>query len=548
MERGTQGVAMNVTDTPTEKIWELCLLATILVVAACVRFYALDQNGLSVSELSNLALCDVRGWVAMVNQFAGNSGMPPLYPTLLCQFTALTSDADFFVRALSAIAGVGLVYATYLLGKEFLSPLTGLLAAVLVATDFQTIVTNRDTALYSLFAFLCVSHSYFFCKLLLDLDNEPRPIEIGATDQRFHFAWKWTPAFPCDARMLMGFWISGVLAFYTSPVALLFFMVELPTSCLFVKNSLRRQMLQSMWTPVFIALLPWMPVLYNLGKWAMNGNLFGVQMLQEILQKIGSLLPGNPAILAMQVILLGISLLAISGIFFWRRYELKQHRFLGFVGIYIALALLALGLIKAMDFRSLLYSTCFLSIIIAEPVSFCIRKIPFPLLRNISISLIVVVIAIFLTNANANANANAKQSIYIRGSNSGFNQAVKIISADTEFMHGNKRVFISTDLFKHYLDRYGITTQNNIFSGKDNLVPIRKAIDTEHFYVLEYRGQDKDFEQDAPTFATSVEKYTVSCATRIPRFRIARFSRSAAVADMQPGDCREFLSKKGASL
>ena len=51
---------MKVTDIPTEKIWELCLLTTILVVAACVRFYALDQNGLSVSELSNLALCDVR--------------------------------------------------------------------------------------------------------------------------------------------------------------------------------------------------------------------------------------------------------------------------------------------------------------------------------------------------------------------------------------------------------------------------------------------------------------------------------------------------------
>jgi hypothetical protein len=542
MERGTQGVAMKVTDIPTEKIWELCLLTTILVVAACVRFYALDQNGLSVSELSNLALCDVRGWVAMMNQYAGNSGMPPLYPTLLCQFTALTSDADFFVRALSAMAGVGLVYATYLLGKEFLSPLTGLLAAVLVATDFQTIVTNRDTALYSLFAFLCVSHSYFFCKLLLDLDNEPRPIEIGTAGQHFHFVWKWVPVFPCDARMLLGFWISGALAFYTSPVALLFFIVELLASSLFMPPPLRRQMLQSMWVPVFVVLLPWMSALYDLSGWALSGNLFGVQALQGVVQKTSFLLPGNPEIVAVQVILLGISLLVISGFCFWRCYELKQRRFLGFVGLYIALALLALGFIKAMDFRSLLYSTCFLSIIMAEPLSFCIRKIPFRLLRNISISLIVVVVVIFLTNANA------KQGIYIRGGNSGFHQVVKIISADVEFMRGNRKVFISTDLFDHYLHRYGITSQNNILSGKEYPVAIRKVIDTEHFYVLEYRGEDKDFEQDAPAFAASVERYALSCTTRIPRFRIARFSRSAAMADTQPGDCREFLSKKGASL
>ena len=391
---------MTVTDTSPGKIWETCMLASILVIAACVRFYALDRNGLSASELSNIALCDVRGWVAMMNQFAGNSGMPPLYPTLLCQFTALTSDADFFVRALSAMAGVGLVYATYLLGKEFLSPLTGLLAAVLVATDFQTIVINRDTALYSLFAFLCVLHSYFFCKLLLDLDKGPRPIEIGTAGQHFHFVWKWVPVFPCDARMLLGFWISGALAFYTSPVALLFFVVELLASSLFMPPPLRRQMLQSMWVPIFVILLPWMPVLYDLGKWALNGNLFGVQMLQEILQKTGFLLPGNPEILAVQVILLGISLLAISGCCFWRCYKQKQHRFLGFMGIYIVLALLALGFNKAMDFRSLLYSTCFLSIIMAEPLSFCIRKIPFTLLRNISISLIVVVIVVFLTSAN----------------------------------------------------------------------------------------------------------------------------------------------------
>jgi 4-amino-4-deoxy-L-arabinose transferase-like glycosyltransferase len=534
---------MTVTDTsPGKKIWETCVLASILVVAACVRFYALDQNGLSASELSSIALCDVQGWVAMVNQFAGNSGMPPLYPTLLCQITALTSDADFFVRALSAMAGVGLVYATYLLGKEFLSPLTGMLAAVLVATDFQTIVINRDTALYSLFAFFCVLHSYFFCKLILDLDKEPRPIEIGTAGQRFNIVWKWIPAFPCDARMLLGFWISGVLAFYTSPVALLFFMVEWLASCLFIEKNMRRQMLQSMWAPVFIALLPWMPVLYDLGKWALKGNLFGVQTVQEILQKTGFLLPGNPAILTVQVILLGISLLAISGFCFWRCYELKQRRFLGFVGMYIVLAPLALGFIKAMEFHSLLYSTCFLAIAMAEPTSFCIRKIPFPWLRNTFVTLAVVVIVVYLTSANV------KQKIYLRGGDNGFNQVAKIISADVEFMRGNRKVFISTDLFDHYLHRYGITSQNNILSGKDNPVPIRKAIDTEHFYVLEYRGQDKDFEQDAPAFATSVEQYTVSCTTRIPRFRIARFSISAAMADRQPGDCREFLSIKGSSL
>src|SRR6478735_7974018 len=226
---------MDVTGSTAEKLRDLCALTIILVVAAIARFYSLDQNSLSATELSNFLACDVRGWFSMVAYYLGNSGMPPAYPTLLCQFTDWTSSADFFARGLSALAGTVSVYIAYLIGKHFFSSINGLLAAAIIATDFQMLLIDRTATVYSVLALSLALNSYFFCRLLMVRDAAiGRNVAMNITGDRWGLQWSWKPAFACDARLLLGFWLSSALAFYSSPFALILLAVELMASSFLV--------------------------------------------------------------------------------------------------------------------------------------------------------------------------------------------------------------------------------------------------------------------------------------------------------------------------
>ena len=527
---------MEVSGNTSEKLLELGLLTIILVTAACARFYSLDLEALSAGELSNLAVCDVSGWYAMVVQFAGNSGMPPVYPTLLCQFTAWTSNAEFFVRAVSSLAGVVSVYIVYLFGKHFFSATNGLLAAAVAATSFQIILVDREATLNALLALGMLIHSYCFCRLLM-LENTPtsQSIDMDIKEAGWSLQWSWKPNFVCDARFLLGFWISGALVFYTSPVSLILLITELMASVFLVAANSRSKVLRALWLPILIMMLPWMPTLYGLSKWILEGHLFGLQSLAGMTGKLHNLSPVDPAFLKIYCGLATISAVLIGIMLLKKQYRLPQKQFLYFLGLQFLTALLAIGLISVSAAQSYMYLLILALIIVVEPISFLIEKYSISNLRNGLLMLVVLAII------SSQIASNKRYKIYKINGYNGFELTARIIRDDQSFMKGNKMVFTSKGFPKYYLEKYGVISSSDYFHSEDMAEKIHNSMESKEFYYLEYSGADRGFSLEHPVFRQLTEKYKILCMTKGGGFRVTKFSGEPPQNETAP-ECRVRLS------
>ena len=523
----------------SEKIWQQWMLVTILVMAACVRFYALDQSGLSASELSNIAFCGQHEWFAMIEAYASKTGMPPAYPSLLCTVTDWFGASDFFVRSLSALAGIATVYVAYQIGRHFLSPACGLLAAAIMAVDFQLILISREASAYSLFTLCCLSNSYFFCRLMFDRNQTAVPVEMHISAGRFSTSWQFDPGYPCSAYILFGFWLSGALAYYTNPVALIFLAVELLVFLLFVERGSRYEIGRFMWVPLLVLLLPWLPKFYELRTWVWDGNLFGVSA-QGILQFTPSMLlsTGNWAIKAKIICALAsVSLITVQ--LFRGKEKLLPYKFFSLMAFWIIASALSLVLIKAVDIRSLMSAYCFLVIFIIYAVAYGIEKLPMGVVKN---SLLVLVI-FWATYYQIATNATNKI-----GGNNGFMLAAKIISADQHFMQSKKIISTNSPLFDHYLDARKIVVSNVTVLDSSKTESIKPTIENIDMYYLEYTNSNEKIENVSPVFDDLSRQYKIVCMTRIPQFRITKFSNDNSSTNDAAVDCQSYMEIKEAEL
>ncbi len=74
---------------------------------------------------------------------------------------------EWTLRLPAALGGVGLIWATYLLGKEFFTARAGFLSAVILATSMRVIWEARWAHIDMLFCFLFVLSMYFAARSLL---------------------------------------------------------------------------------------------------------------------------------------------------------------------------------------------------------------------------------------------------------------------------------------------------------------------------------------------------------------------------------------------
>ncbi|HSC74965.1 MAG TPA: glycosyltransferase family 39 protein [Pseudomonadales bacterium] len=527
---------MQATDNLSAKTWELCVLTVIMVVATCARFYSLDKLGLSASELSSLVVCDASDWLAMARQYTGTSGLPPAYPLLLCQFTEWTSNAEFFVRALSCITGVASVYVVYLLGKCFFSPASGLLAAAVVATNFQAILLDRTATLYPLLAFGMLVHSYCFCRLLMMRDDASgRKITASASGDRWSLQWHWQPAFACEARFLLGFWASGVLVFYTSTISLALLIAEFVASWFLVAASHRRQVLKSMWLPLLITMLPWLPTMAGFYKWILQGNLLGTppSVLDNLQWLVPVFYPGIKKIVTALIVVLFV-VIAVQKI----KQQQSQPQILFLVSaMFQLLAAIACALfIVASSPESYAYFRKLTTILLVYPVVLLITFIPWTIWRNIFIVMAVVSIMILQTNSNY------RFKLYDRAGESGFALVEKIVSEDQRFMAGKKEIFSNSVLFDYYFLKYGVTEKSSTLLSEEKANILRYMANDHGFYYLEFSGSDETFSHEYPVYLALSKQYKVVCLTKLPWIRVTKFSTDAAMNEDQVVDCRSYSS------
>jgi mannosyltransferase len=127
-------------------------LLGILLLAAALRFYALDGQSLWADEGNSAALASRS--LSQIARAAAQDIHPPLYYWLLHGWTFLFGTSETGLRSLSATLGVLLVALTYQVGRDLLGGRAALAAAFVAAIAPFQIYYAQEARMYMLLACL----------------------------------------------------------------------------------------------------------------------------------------------------------------------------------------------------------------------------------------------------------------------------------------------------------------------------------------------------------------------------------------------------------
>lgn len=138
------------------------ILTGILVVAALLRFWALDRQSLWLDELHTMnegspgmSFKDLFFFLTCCDQH------PPLYFFAVKLLFIVFGHTSLVARMFSAVIGVGCVWLMYLLGKELLSKRLGLIAAAITTVNYFSLLYSQEARDY-IMAFFFATLSYLF--------------------------------------------------------------------------------------------------------------------------------------------------------------------------------------------------------------------------------------------------------------------------------------------------------------------------------------------------------------------------------------------------
>lgn len=140
------------------------LLLAILWLATAIRFYRLDAQSFWNDE-GNSARLSERA-IPLIIEGTASDIHPPLYYLLLHGWRELLGDSEFGLRALSAFLGVGLVAASYGLGRGVFGRSVATVLALLVAVNPALVYYSQEARMYMLLAFWVVLAGWLLLKWL----------------------------------------------------------------------------------------------------------------------------------------------------------------------------------------------------------------------------------------------------------------------------------------------------------------------------------------------------------------------------------------------
>ena len=150
------------------RAWEVwaqrLVLALILLLAVCLRFYRLDGQSLWADEGNSAALA--LRTLPTITRDAARDIHPPLYYYVLHFWVRLFGNSEIALRSLSALAGTILVGVVYTLGRELFSIRTTVIATLVTAISPLQIHYSQETRMYILVALWSALAVLFFVKWL----------------------------------------------------------------------------------------------------------------------------------------------------------------------------------------------------------------------------------------------------------------------------------------------------------------------------------------------------------------------------------------------
>ncbi|MEK6904979.1 MAG: glycosyltransferase family 39 protein [Nanoarchaeota archaeon] len=140
------------------------ILAAILLVAAVLRFYNIEEESLWLDECFTLSYGSkpINLLVETLKKDVHPIGYYLLQHLLIDYF----GSGEMVLRILSVFFGVLSVYLTYLLGRKLFSWKEGLLAAFFVAISYTSILYSQEAKMYSMFGAFFLLSLYSFIMFL----------------------------------------------------------------------------------------------------------------------------------------------------------------------------------------------------------------------------------------------------------------------------------------------------------------------------------------------------------------------------------------------
>lgn len=147
-------------------------LITLLILSAALRFYRIDAQSLWYDEGNSARIAERS--VRLIIEGAAGDIHPPLYYLLLKLWRAIFGGGEAALRSLSALAGVGTVALTFLIGREGFNARVAVMAAFVAAISPFAVYYGQEARMYALLAFAATLSTWALLPALMGRDWSPR--------------------------------------------------------------------------------------------------------------------------------------------------------------------------------------------------------------------------------------------------------------------------------------------------------------------------------------------------------------------------------------
>lgn len=146
--------------------WLYWALIAIFLVGTMLRLYQLTEESLWADEAFSIRAAAQEHFPGVVAAVTETEAAPIGYYLFLHYWTTFLGTSEFSVRLPSVLFSLGSLVIFWLLLRRFFPEKVAILSTLFMAISMEQVLYSQEVRLYSLFTFLALLTTYFYCTLL----------------------------------------------------------------------------------------------------------------------------------------------------------------------------------------------------------------------------------------------------------------------------------------------------------------------------------------------------------------------------------------------
>lgn len=485
----------------------------LLCIATACRMYAVDDASLWADELWGVDACSQGSWWSMIHNLIYKDSHPPGYQSMLYVWMKVFGDSDLAVRMPSVIAGVAAVAALYRLGMAYFSPVTAILAALLLAVSHNAIYYSQEARAYIFLLLFAILHYHVFLQIFVSHDT------------------RW--------RHWLVFWLTGAILAYLHYVGVVIVLSGALLLPFIAEKGERKRLLYKAFLPVLLLYLPWLPVMFKHLLFPDKSWVTAVPDSSVLLHTARFLWGPDNTRFYLGVVCLAVFVIGCVRSLIKDKLSSQQK-------VLLQLLLLSLLPLAAFYLKSHLGSSAYtirhftyvipvLALVTASCMASFIRWRGWSEQRTLFC--LVLLLAFISVELNVSRTVEVGGKLYNDMTKTEYRQAVDIVASDSDFIRkGGWNVFIANKFFDHYLMRRSIRNQPAVFFHQDQpqklgeYIKFIKKQDIGDFYYLE-TFMNVDTGAPSPVLAGLQQQYYTVCVSQFIWVQVVKFSTRLPAQD-----------------